>query len=351
MIIFIRTDASIAIGTGHVMRCLTLADELGGQGAEVIFICRKEPGNFIGFIEGKGYRVYSFPADIDFQDDRDLTQEILQKEQRSIDWLIIDHYGIDASWETPLRKFTNKIMVIDDLADRRHDCDILLDQNYSSDVKRYQGLVSEECIQLLGAEYALLRPQFREARANLNRESNEVKRILVFMGGADPANETGKALKALALLNRADIAVDVVIGSSNPFKDELQNLTRQMPCTTSYFNNVSNMAELMTSADIAIGASGTSTWERCCVGLPSIVMVLADNQKEIAEELEREGVVVNLGWHENVTEKDIKFAVESLLKDLEKRKMISLRSKEIVDGMGAKRVVEKMIFSTKAVSV
>lgn len=338
MKIFIRTDASIAIGTGHVMRCLTLADELSGRGADARFICRKEPGDFIGFIEGKGYSVYSLPADVDFSADRDLTLKILQKEQNPIDWLIIDHYKIDASWETPLRKFAKKTMVIDDLANRRHDCDILLDQNYSRDVKRYQGLVSEECIQLLGAEYALLRPQFREARANLNRANNEVKRILVFMGGADPTNETGKALKALALLNRDDIAVDVVIGSLNPFKDELQNLIKQMPCTASCFNNVSNMAELMSSADIAIGASGTSTWERCCSGLPSVVMVLADNQKEIAEELDNKGVVVNLGWHEDVTEMNIRDAVDNLLADSEKRSKMSLKSMQLVDGKGAGRI-------------
>jgi len=339
--IFIRTDASIAIGTGHVMRCLTLADELREKGNEIRFICRKAPGNFIEFIEVKGYRVYSLPADIDLPADRDLTQEILQKQQNSIDWLIIDHYGIDASWETPLREFVKKIIVIDDLANRRHDCDILLDQNYSSDVKRYQGLVSEECIQLLGAEYALLRPQFRKARENLKEDSNEVKRILVFMAGGDPSNETWKVLQALKLLCRDDVVLDVVIGSSNPFKNELEILIEQMPGAACYFN-VKNMAELMSSADIAIGACGTSTWERCCLGLPGIVMVLADNQKEIAEELDKEGVVVNLGWHENVTVMDIKDAVGNLMKDPDKRKKMSSKGREMVDGKGVVRAAHYM---------
>ena len=147
-----------------------------------------------------------------------------------------------------------------------------------------------------------------------------------FHGGADPTNETGKVLKALNLLNRDDIVIAVVIGASNPFKNELEILTKRMPNTACYFQ-VENMAELMAHVDLCLGASGSTTWERCCLGLPSIVIILADNQKDIAEELEKEGVIVNVGWHENVTEKDIKFAVENLLKDLEKRKMISLRSK------------------------
>ena len=343
MSIVFRTDASIDIGTGHVMRCLTLSGELGGRGATASFICRKEHGNLIEYIEKKGYRVYPLPANIDILTDRDLTQKILQEQQKPTDWLIIDHYGIDASWESSLRKFVKKIMVIDDLADRRHDCDILLDQNYGRKGSRYNGLIPEHCIQLLGPEYALLRPQFREARENLRERGGGVKKILVFMGGADPADETGKVLRALNLLNRDDVAVDVVIGSSNPFKNELETLTKQMPNTACYFN-VSNMAELMASADIGIGASGTSSWERCCIGLPSIVMILADNQKHIAEELDKEGALINLGWHENVTERDIKDAVEKLLKDSASRKMMGLKGKKMVDGMGVKKIVEKIIF-------
>ncbi|MBI5328834.1 MAG: UDP-2,4-diacetamido-2,4,6-trideoxy-beta-L-altropyranose hydrolase [Deltaproteobacteria bacterium] len=341
MNIFIRTDASASIGTGHVIRCLTLADELRRKGAEASFICRKETGNLIGFIEEKGYRVYPLPADIDFVAGMDMTQRILKEQQKPADWLIVDHYEIDVSWEYSFRKFANKIMVIDDIANRKHDCDILLDQNYSGNRKRYNGLVPENCIQLLGPEYALLRPQFREARENLRERNGGVEKILVFMGGADPTNETGKALKALNLLNRDDIAVAVVIGASNPFKNELEILTKRMPNTACYFN-VDNMAELMANADISIGASGSSTWERCCIGLPSIVMILADNQKEIAEELEREDVVVNLGWHEDVKERNIRNAVENLLTDSDKRKKMRSKGKALVDGRGVERTIERI---------
>ena len=349
MKVCIRADSSTVIGIGHIMRCMTLAGVLRSCGSEVSFICRKETGNLIGFIEKNGYRVYPLPIDIDFAADMDLAQKILKEQPKLADWLIVDHYEIDVSWEYSSREFVNKIMVIDDLANRKHDCDILLDQNYNKNGSRYNGLVPEDCIQLLGPEYTLLRPQFREARENFKRENNEVKRVLVFMGGADSTNETGKVLKAAKLLNRDNVAVDVVIGASNPFKNEIKTMAKQIPNTTCYFD-VNNMAELMSSADISIGASGTSTWERCCIGLPSIVMILADNQKEIAEELEREGVVVNLGWHGDVTEMDIRDAVQNLLADSDKRRSMGLKGKMMVDGNGAIRVVEKIIFSLEAVS-
>lgn len=326
------------IGTGHAYRCLTLADKLRNKGADIGFICREEKGNLNDYIVKKGYSLYRLSSGIDIAKDAELTCRILKEQTRFIDWLVIDHYEIDISYESPLRGYAEKIMVIDDLANRRHDCDILLDQNYNKNNSRYNGLLPEHCTRLLGPEYVLLRPQFREARKNLKKESGEVKRILVFMGGADPTNETGKVLEALKLLNRDDVAIDVVIGASNPFKNEIETLTKRMPNTASYFN-VNNMAELMTSADLAIGASGTSTWERCCLGLPSIVMTLADNQKDIAEELGKEGVVVNLGWHENVAEKDIKEAIEHLLKEPEKRKSMCSKGKEMVDGNGARRIV------------
>lgn len=349
MTIIFRTDASVDIGTGHVYRCLSLADELKNKGADVGFIFMEEKGNLIDFIRNKGYGVYCLPASIDSDEELRLTNAILKGKGKVFNWLVVDHYDIDIKWESLMRPLVKKIMAIDDLADRKHDCDILLDQNYNKNGSRYNGLVPENCIQLLGPEYALLRPQFREARENFKRENSEMKRVLVFMGGVDPANETGKALKAAKLLNRDNIAVDVVIGASNPFKNEIKTMAKQMPNTTCYFD-VNNMAELMSSADISIGASGTSTWERCCIGLPSIVMVLADNQKEIAEELEREGVVVNLGWHGDVTEIDIRDAVQNLLADSDKRRSMGLKGKMMVDGNGNIRVVEKMIFSLEAVS-
>jgi len=342
MNIFIRTDASIDIGTGHVTRCLTLADGLKKKDAAISFICRKESGNLIEYIENKGYRVNPLPTNIDILADRDLTQKILQEQQKPTDWMIIDHYEIDASWESTLRKFVKKIMVIDDLANRKHDCDILLGQNYSGNHNRYNGLVPRHCIQLLGPEYALLRPQFREARESLRERDGEIKRILVFMGGADPFNETCKALRGIQMLDRHDIAVDVVTGASNPNRDEVEKLASLISGTT-FYCNVNNMAELMAAADLCVGAGGTSTWERCCLGLPVIAMILAENQRKTVEDIERTGIGINLGRHEGVKKSDIKSSIDYLLKNPEKVRGMSLRAMEIVDGRGTDRVSRELL--------
>ncbi len=173
MNIFIRTDASINVGTGHVMRCLTLADELRQKATDIRFICREGPGNLISYIGNRGYKIHQLPGEIDIETDRKLTKEILSKYETKLDWLIIDRYDIDISWEHPLGKYAKKFMVIDDLANREHDCDLLLDQNYNKNENRYNGFVPEDCIQLLGPEYAILHPQFQKARENLR------KRVLI----------------------------------------------------------------------------------------------------------------------------------------------------------------------------
>ncbi len=190
MNIVFRTDASINIGTGHVMRCLTLADELRLKCTDINFICREEPGNLVRYIENRGYKVHQLPGEIDIETDRKLTNKILSKCETKSDWLIIDHYDIDISYESPFREHVKMIMVIDDLANREHDCDLLLYQNYSQNEGRYNGLVPEDCIHLLGPEYAILRPQFQKARGNLRKRDGGVNRILVFMGGADSKNIT-----------------------------------------------------------------------------------------------------------------------------------------------------------------
>jgi len=337
-----RTDASFNIGTGHVMRCLTLADELRQNGTDINFICCEEPGNLISYIENRGYKVHQLPGGIDTETDRRLTKEILLGYEAKPDWLIIDHYDIGFSWEHPLRKSANKLMVIDDLADRKHDCDLLLDQNYIKNEDRYNGLVPENCIQLLGPEYAMLRPQFQKARENLRKRDGGVNRILVFMGGSDPQNVTSKVLRAIHMLDRTDIAIDVVIGNLNPYHDEIKTLTSSMPNTICH-HNVDNMAELMLSADLCIGAGGTTTWERCCEGLPTITLILAENQKNISESLDKEGALINLGWYHNVTENNIKEGIEGLVDNHQKVASMGDKSRRLVDGEGVNRVCDTMI--------
>ena len=360
MKIIFRTDSSMDIGTGHVMRCLTLAEALHNKGAKVSFICRDLRGNLNDFVERKGFTLYrllnsakQFRHDeqniahaqrlgVDWQTDAEQTKSILA-ENGYVDWLIIDNYSLGKNWETRMRPYVKGLMVIDDLADRFHDCDLLLDQNFYENFEtRYDELVPYNCRKLLGPKYALLRPEFAETRKNLKQRNCKVNRILVSFGGNDPTDETTKSLKAIMSLNRPDIAVDVVVGSSNPHKEKIERICSAMT-NASFYCQINNMAQLMADADLSIGAGGATTWERCCLGLPSIVMTLAENQRELANHLEKEGIVMHLGWHKEVSEKDMWYAVENLLTDSDKRKKMSLKGKEMVDGMGAKKVVEKIM--------
>jgi len=345
MNIVFRADASIQIGAGHIMRCLTLADELKKKDVNINFVCREDRGNLLHLIKEKNYGTHHLPSNITMDTDRELTKQILKQQTGRCDWLIIDHYGIDLSWEQTVRGFVGKIMVIDDLANREHDCDLLLDQNYILEERRHDGLTPNHCTRLLGPQYALLRPQFLEERRCLKRPDRGVKSIFVFMAGGDPDNETGKVLRMSKLLDRNDLVKEVVVGTSKPHRRDIETLASQIPNTICHVG-VENMAEMMAAADLAIGAGGTAAWERCCVGLPSIVMTLAENQKGINNSLGKDGFVTNLGWHEQVTEKDLKDALQHLILDTHKREQMSLKCRELVDGRGAQRVVETMLESS-----
>lgn len=343
MNVIFRTDASTNIGTGHVMRCLTLADELKQRNANIRFICREETGNLIELIEKKGFKVYRLPANIDMEEDKVLTGRILKKQSTPPDWLIIDHYKVDLTWESFLRMLIGRIMVIDDLFDRKHDCDILLDQNYSLNEERYNGLLPDHCIQLLGPKYALLRTEFRKERESLLRCKGKVKRILVFMGGADASNETCKVLRGIRMLDCSDVSIDVVIGASNIHVGEVEAIVTHTSNATCH-KNVENMAELMVSSDLCIGTSGITTWERCSVGLPSLVVIAANNQRNIAENLSKIGVAINLGWFEDVKDKDIASALEGLLNEPDTIRQMSLKSLEVVDALSTERVARELMY-------
>lgn len=326
--VLIRTDASFEIGTGHVMRCLTLANILSEYGAAVSFICRELPGNMCCFIENKGYIVYRLKQNkreeieqitphshwLTVNWETDVLETIhLLKSQNKFDWLIIDHYALDEKWETKIKPFTKKIMVIDDLADRRHECDILLDQNYYFNKEfRYESLVPKHCKRYLGPEYTLLRHEFIMQDRKIH--SGSIKRLLIYFGGTDSTNETKKAIESLLLLKKNDIKVDVIVGKNNRFYKDIQTLCKQYSFLN-YHLNVSNMANLVNAADLAIGACGTTTWERLYLGLPTIVVSVAENQKLIAETLGEINVIKYLGTNDSVKKKDIALALKNFVQN------------------------------------
>ena len=361
MKIFIRADASVQIGTGHVMRCLTLADELRGRGAEVVFVCREFAGNLCGYIEEKGYvvhrlSVYDTPMqDIEsglkhaawlgahWQTDVEQIEEIIKSLGITPDWLVADHYALDERWEGYLRPYVKKIMVIDDLADRPHDCDLLLDQNfYENSESRYDKLAPPRCKKLLGPKYALLRPEFREARKNLRKRDGRVRRIMIFFGGSDPSNETAKVLKAIRMLNRPDIAVDVVVGAFNLHCKVIERIASDLLDCTCHFN-VEDMAALMAGADLAVGAGGTTVWERCMLGLPSLVTTVAENQERIISDMAESGYLLFLGQPEMVSVDFLYHALETALQSPCLLISFAQKTWSLVDGKGVKRIAQEIM--------
>ncbi|MCS6809460.1 MAG: UDP-2,4-diacetamido-2,4,6-trideoxy-beta-L-altropyranose hydrolase [Bacteroidota bacterium] len=361
--VVIRTDAAVHIGSGHVMRCLTLANELRRCGAQVTFVTRNWEGNLQAYIVSQGYQCLVLPRPnahahkeeehnnsyaswlgVPCEYDAEETLAILaQHGIDAVDWCITDHYAIDARWHRIMRGCAAHIMVIDDIANREHDCDVLLDQNlYDSPEARYEGRVPKDCLVLLGPTYALLRPEFREVRRRLGKRivrSGTVQRIVIFFGGSDPSNETSKAVRALHMLGHREIQVDVIVGVANPHRCEVEELCMHMP-NMHFHCQVPNMADVMAQADLALGAGGSTTWERCCMGLPTIAMVIAENQAEMTETAARYGVQWNLGWSRNCGSEDIAVALQNIMHDNALLHHMSFRAQQLVDGYGVQRVLK-----------
>ncbi|WP_101845769.1 UDP-2,4-diacetamido-2,4,6-trideoxy-beta-L-altropyranose hydrolase [Halobacillus sp. Marseille-P3879] len=360
MEVVIRTDASVEIGSGHVMRCLTLADQLRRKGAGVSFICRLLRGNMIQQIQDNGFRVYTLPSPVEehFNKDRSIpysswlevdwktdckhTSALLEKYIKA-DWLVVDHYAIGEKWERSIRNYTDRIMVIDDLADRVHDCDLLVDQNlYKNYHHRYQDLVPGHTVKLLGPKYMLVRDEFINAKTRAISRNGIVKRLLVSFGGTDPTNETQKVLAAIRRLNRKDLMVDVVVGSSNPRKNEVKQMCESMP-GCNFYCQINNMADLMQKADLAFGAGGTSTWERCYLGLPAITIQTASNQSGILSYMAEKGALVCLGSSKNVAEEDIVSTLSSFLQQPIRVKEMAESAWNVVQGVEEGSVVRCML--------
>lgn len=285
------------------MRCLALADRLRQNGAEVIFICRDLPGQLSRLAVDRGFGTCILPGEPgqpNWRLDADQTLAALSG-RTSCDWLIVDHYGLDMQWERAIRPKVGRIMVIDDLADRPHDCELLLDQNLTDrPPNRYDSLTPPHCRKLLGLKHVLLRPEFHDLRPRASARDGRLRRILVSFGGGDISGETEKALAAIHLAGDEDMEVDVVIGGANRRRTEIETSARSMPHVHAHVQTT-DMAHLMAAADLALGGGGISTWERCLLGLPAIVIIQAENQRESIESVARQGALWNMGWHQEVT--------------------------------------------------
>lgn len=325
-VVAIRVDSSEQIGSGHLMRCLTLAERLRKDGAEIHFISRDLAGSLHRLVAERGFILHLLPQHeahatligyaawltVSQVVDAEETTAIL-RQLFPVGQLVVDSYALDFAWEQRIRPLVQEILVIDDLANRRHDCDILLDQNfYRAMEQRYDGLVPEKCKLLLGPRHALLREEFYMARKKLRPRDGSLRRILVFYGGSDPTYETEKVIHALIQMRLTSVDVDVVVGGRNARRVQIEELCAAHGFLH-YHCQVSNMAELMACADLALGAGGTTTWERCFLELPAIVTAIAENQIQICEDCAEAGYICYLGRWDEVTEEDLAKAVQKCI--------------------------------------
>lgn len=355
MVIAFRTDASSQIGTGHFMRCLTLAEELKVKGAKILFISRFLPQFLSAALLEKGieYKFIGSGNDIDVLDglshsqwlgttqanDARLTNEVLA--DLSCDWIVVDHYALDYRWEKSVRISCNRIMVIDDLADRHHACDILLDQNYYTGMlSRYKDKVPAHCKLLLGPNFALLRDEFKSFRKQTGPHTGKVKKILVFFGGVDAADYTSLTINTLAGINGL-WSVDVVIGKQHPNAEKIQLATKKFGFNC-YVQTV-RMAELMSEADLSIGAGGTAIWERCCLGLPAIVFCAAENQRAQIVDAVKLGVLYSPEIDNLNFESELRHRIASVVNDPISLQSISESGMRHVNGQGARIVAAHLM--------
>jgi UDP-2,4-diacetamido-2,4,6-trideoxy-beta-L-altropyranose hydrolase len=347
MKVVVRTDASVVLGTGHVMRCLTLTNALRQLGHEIAFVCRDYEGNMIGFLSELGYPVLKLrrpPRPIDSDDWFGISQDLDYNETADvlpagIDLIVIDHYGFDEAGESRLRNCARKMMVIDDLANRAHNCDLLLDQNLVEQMHgRYDQLIDGARL-MLGPQFALVRPEFRELRqvSLARRSAGNFATCLVFMGGSDPRNDTQKVLEGIENSEIVWERLDIVVGRAYRGLRALAEKRRNMPSIHIHVQT-QEMAELMAQADLAVTAGGTVSWEKCVLGLPSLACVQAENQAPIVAALDAAGALINLGQAAILSASDYCAA----LNGLSKRRLLELGASAaaICDGAGTARVVE-----------
>lgn len=357
--ILFRVDSSVHIGSGHVVRCLTLANELRRNGAEITFVCRLLEGNLIGKIDAAGFVVHrllelssqpttegaDYSAWLGVSQVQDAKDTIQALRGKHFDWIVIDHYALDRTWENTLRPFTQKVMVIDDLANRSHNCEILLDQNYFGEhgsEQRYISYVPQKTQLFLGPKYALLQPGYALLKKMLPRNGGPISRVLVFMGNTDEENRTLKVLKALSHPSLVHLTIDVVLGTNYNWSDKVQQLALERGRVVVH-QNLPTLAALILRCDLVISAGGATTWERICLEKPAISVCIAENQYLFNLLLAEEQYQISVfdgqcetvdAWLEEISRL---IANASLLEEM------VARSRKLVDGYGAVRVAEALL--------
>jgi UDP-2,4-diacetamido-2,4,6-trideoxy-beta-L-altropyranose hydrolase len=333
-VLLIRADASAAIGTGHVMRCLALAQAWCRDGANVLFAQAETTSTL-----EKRLRVENFelvPVREERGSTEDAAETVALAQARGATWIVADGYCFGAAWQKQIRAAGLRLLVIDDYGQAEHyHADLVLNQNLSASESLYARRDADTRL-LLGPRYALLRREFLDASISAREIADTARKVLVTLGGSDPDQVTAKVVMALREI--PGLEAIVVVGGSNPHLESLSALIGSENPALRLIVDATNMSELMRWADVAVTAAGSTSWELATAGLPALQLVIADNQAPIADALYRAGVTVSLGDHRASTPAVIAEALRELLAECTQRREMSSRGRRLVDGRGANRV-------------
>lgn len=336
----VRTDADSRIGTGHLMRCFTLAQGWQTRGGKVVIVTNCNNDNLTRRLEAANMPIEAVEHPHPHPMDWHRTSEILSSYPGA--WVVIDGYHFDSGYQGRIKSCGHRLLAIDDTAHLdKYFADIVLNQNINADRLNYT--VEPRVRLLLGLRYLLLRPEFIEQSVMVPKSSKVARKLLVTLGGGDFDNQTLKVIKAIEEVKIDGLEAVIVVGPANPHLKQLQAITKDSRALIQLKVNTTRMAELMTWADAAVTAGGSTCWELAFMGVPALVIILAENQRAVAEGLDERGAVINLGWHRDSSPVRIAQALENLLLNAAKREKMAEISRKLVDGKGIERVLSNLI--------
>jgi UDP-2,4-diacetamido-2,4,6-trideoxy-beta-L-altropyranose hydrolase len=347
--LIVRADATKRMGTGHIMRCMALGQLWQKSGGEVTFLSYCDNAALRHRIISEGFQLISMeqmhPDPSDFVQVLKYSRNV--GKANGVSWLVLDGYHFDTDYQMSVREAGIRLLVIDDYNHLQRYCaDILLNQNIGAEKISYSG--NSDMICLFGPKYALLRNEFLDWKDRFKGQPSRVRNILVAMGGADPDNITLKVVRSLLQEGLKDFKVNIVVGPTNSnlkvLEHEIESVAEAglLIARKLYLHKSANMPNLMAEADLAITAGGSTCWELCFFGIPSLVIVAAKNQQEIAYGLEKEEAFICLGWHHELTERHIQKQIANLITDKERRQAMSANALSLVDGKGPSRVLKEL---------
>lgn len=344
MKLLVRADASTNIGSGHVMRCLALAQAWQDHGGEVLFVMAEGTEAMAARLEEERMSINPLKASVNSSEDA--LRTLALAEEREVDWLVVDGYRFDADYQYRLKKASGKLLVLDDFGQASfYWADLILNQNAHANTHFYSRRLPTTGL-LLGLDYALLRREFYSRSWQFRDREQPPRRLLITFGGGDPHNLTERVLTSLLGIDDLGLEVITVLGANNPHRYALEALIRQTGLRVCLKIGVNDMSELFIWADLAISGGGSTLWELAYMGVPALVLTLAENQEPSSQLLDRLGSIQCLGHPDLLTDAQIASAITGICRDPQRLHYMERCGRQLVDGKGAQRVVQQMLLNS-----